>query len=452
MRINIENIAQVRKAEIDLLGITSLIGYNSTGKSTISKSLAAIGEAFSNFDKKVDEVRVLEMSREIVKWEEKNRNLLRQVRKKAGKDFSVAYKKYDALFSTFSRTINRSIDEIRDLIEFTDHYLFIDIMKKKYQLDEWEYILHEVQIYNDNDSISLDIQLEELYKRVEKFNYQNVEKYERNVIERAFATYFKSQISSFYNQKEGKVELIDDSGISSNKVIFEDNRLKKFDNAIAEEIPIIYIQPCNILDSNIRFWFSSALGTRVHTLEDRLEVDFPNESTPIEVESRDKIINIVESVLEDEKNIGVLARDDWSLVYKDSKSNQEISMCNVASGIKNIVIIKRLAVNGQLKENSVLIIDEPEVNLHPEWQLKFAELLVRLYCEANIKIFINTHSPYFLRAIEYYSDLCGVLDKNKFYYMKNIDGMQSDAMDKTNALDEIYDDMATVLDKLMKEE
>lgn len=33
-----------------------------------------------------------------------------------------------------------------------------------------------------------------------------------------------------------------------------------------------------------------------------------------------------------------------------------------------------------------------------------AELLVVLQKKVGLKVFINTHSPYFLRAIEYYSD------------------------------------------------
>ena len=42
-------------------------------------------------------------------------------------------------------------------------------------------------------------------------------------------------------------------------------------------------------------------------------------------------------------------------------------MGNTASGIKQIGVVQLLLSNRKLQENSVLIIDEPEVNLHPEW-------------------------------------------------------------------------------------
>ncbi|OQY54954.1 MAG: hypothetical protein B6247_09760 [Candidatus Parabeggiatoa sp. nov. 2] len=51
---------------------------------------------------------------------------------------------------------------------------------------------------------------------------------------------------------------------------------------------------------------------------------------------------------------------------------------NVAAGIKYFGLLQRLAENNQLKSDHLLIIDEPENHLHPEWQLLLAELIVNL--------------------------------------------------------------------------
>ena len=64
----------------------------------------------------------------------------------------------------------------------------------------------------------------------------------------------------------------------------------------------------------------------------------------------------------------------------------EFLMKNTASGIKEIGIIQILLSHRKLKDNSFLIIDEPEVNLHPKWQVKFAEILVLLAQRLNIHI------------------------------------------------------------------
>ena len=50
------------------------------------------------------------------------------------------------------------------------------------------------------------------------------------------------------------------------------------------------------------------------------------------------------------------------------------------------------------RPNDVLMIDEPEMNLHPEAQRRLARLLVRL-ANKKIKVFISTHSEYILREI-----------------------------------------------------
>lgn len=89
---------------------------------------------------------------------------------------------------------------------------------------------------------------------------------------------------------------------------------------------------------------------------------------------------------------------------------------NIASGIKQIGILQLLISNGKLNENSFLIIDEPEVNLHPYWQFKFAEILVMLAKEFDIMIYINSHSPMFIEAIDAFTEF-NDMQKDINYYL-----------------------------------
>lgn len=45
----------------------------------------------------------------------------------------------------------------------------------------------------------------------------------------------------------------------------------------------------------------------------------------------------------------------------------------------------------------------PEIQLHPKWQLLYAQLTVLLQREFNLSLMITTHSPYFLDAIDVFS-------------------------------------------------
>ena len=88
---------------------------------------------------------------------------------------------------------------------------------------------------------------------------------------------------------------------------------------------------------------------------------------------------------------------------------------NTSSGIKSIGMLQLLLENRKLKENTYLIMDEPEVHLHPEWQVKLAKILVLLVKDLNVKLFINSHSPQFIEALEVYSTKYGLKDETNYY-------------------------------------
>ena len=107
--------------------------------------------------------------------------------------------------------------------------------------------------------------------------------------------------------------------------------------------------------------------------------------------------------------------------FKFEREEVSFSMKNSSSGLKQIGSIQMLLNNNQLAENDFLIIDEPEVNLHPEWQIKFAELLVHLVHDLNVTVYINSHSPQFIEAIEVLSVKYGLRDETRFYMTQYVE-------------------------------
>jgi predicted ATPase len=99
---------------------------------------------------------------------------------------------------------------------------------------------------------------------------------------------------------------------------------------------------------------------------------------------------------------GEFKKDEMGRYYFD-KAGQRIELLNTATGIKYFGIFQVLSQNNYLNENTVLVLDEPEVHLHPKWQLEMAKVIVELV-KNGVKVLVNSHSPYMIEALERYAE------------------------------------------------
>lgn len=114
----------------------------------------------------------------------------------------------------------------------------------------------------------------------------------------------------------------------------------------------------------------------------------------------------------------IVERDKVYYVKSLGKKVIKVEMLNTAMGIKSFGIIQLLNKNRFLNRKNILIIDEPEVHLHPKWQLKFAQLIVQLV-KKGVKILVNSHSPYMIEALKRYSEVYELESRTNFYLAKD---------------------------------
>ena len=133
-----------------------------------------------------------------------------------------------------------------------------------------------------------------------------------------------------------------------------------------------------------------------------------------------------------------------------SKRTRGLSLDSLSSGMKTFYLIKSLIDNGTIVQNGTLILDEPEVHLHPDWQVTLAEIIVLLQKEMGLHILINTHSPYFLRAIEVFSGKYYTEDTVKYYLSYN-EGNNAKMKDVTFNISEIYRVLSDPLQRIENE-
>ena len=92
-----------------------------------------------------------------------------------------------------------------------------------------------------------------------------------------------------------------------------------------------------------------------------------------------------------------------------------INLLDCATGIKSFAILQILLKNGYLDNKTLLIIDEPEAHLHPQWIVEFARIIILLNKELGVKFLIASHNPDMISALKYISEKEKISDNLNFY-------------------------------------
>ncbi len=159
--------------------------------------------------------------------------------------------------------------------------------------------------------------------------------------------------------------------------------------------------------------------------------------TPYHIESLLNILDTDYSFLDEEQDkfIKEFTQKSKEIIKGDIESSgdsfifnqeggQNYDILNTSSGTKSIGLLQYLVTNKALKKGSVLYWEEPEVHLHPEWQLKMVDLFVELM-NAGVKIVFSTHSPYMADYLNAISQKNGYRDRVSFNVLDEKDAVVS---------------------------
>ena len=114
-------------------------------------------------------------------------------------------------------------------------------------------------------------------------------------------------------------------------------------------------------------------------------------------------LRIFSSILDEKmftnKRLELSPTDGLSIKLNDGTN---ININSLSSGEKNEIIMLYHLIF-EVKENTILLIDEPEISLHVEWQLEFLDDIEKILEDKKIQVIIATHSP---QIINEKWDLC----------------------------------------------
>ena len=108
----------------------------------------------------------------------------------------------------------------------------------------------------------------------------------------------------------------------------------------------------------------------------------------------------------------------WTFKRTDGRGEYPLDEC--ATGMRAFSILNFLYTRNLLNNRTLLVVDEPEAHLHPQWILEYAKVLVRLNRNLGVRLLLTTHSPDMLNAIRRVANVEEVPDL-RFYLAKNND-------------------------------
>ena len=163
---------------------------------------------------------------------------------------------------------------------------------------------------------------------------------------------------------------------------------------------------------------------------------------------RMRIQSIIDGTIsyEDENS---LLMDEPGLYYSRN-DGLRIPLKQAATGITSFAYLLQLLNNGYLQKDTLLIIDEPEAHLHPQWIVEYAKLLVLLNKKIGMKILISSHNPDMVSAIQSISRKEGIIDTVHFYVAqkRNEENTQYIYKDLGTEIGEIFESFNIALSRI----
>jgi len=232
----------------------------------------------------------------------------------------------------------------------------------------------------------------------------------------------------------------------------DDSIYKTYLNDKPNDIDVIFIESPLIWNLQEFFNTTVQIESRLSQIGENISIpypylmkdlDFKLHTKKSDINNTQKNQNIKDSLVEIMN--GKFIKNIQSNIYSFSRDKNSYDLINMATGIKYFGIIQVLIDNNRLDKDVVLVLDEPEVHLHPKWQLKLAQVIVNLV-KNGIKIIVNSHSPYMIEALQKYSEKEQIEDKTNFYLAENgTIGKKEDSNSRT--LSEIFEKLSEPFDE-----
>ena len=382
MKLTIHNFAKISHAEIQLDGLTVIGGDNNTGKSTIGKVLYSIFRGTSDITRRIKEERI-----------------------KAVREIFAAVTKMTISDDDCARVMGDSSQVRPVLFKLLDNDFIHD--QKVEQASPVKAFI---------DSFESRVR-----SRIEAVLSMPSDRVAWIILKRVFECVFHGQYHPLKTdippaelclEVRGRVNTMqfryDCAELTSTVDLFAHAILLTDPNAMS------YV---NIKDFDSNPAYTKILDKYVYELVLKLMRDDSKESGILKEQRRD----LIESVLGqlDGMILGTLKSvEQGDLALHEQGNGQATKVQNLSMGMKALLLLRTMLSKGILSERDVLILDEPENHLHPEWQVFYARTLIQIQKAYNLSMVVTSHSQFFINALQRFVISEGMSEKTHFYLTK----------------------------------
>ena len=406
MSIEIKKFGKIKEALIETNGLTVIAGHNDTGKSTIGKLLYSIIKSQISFPDLYDKLTNKKTLQELLNpfFElisdldiKENNSLLEKLS-------AVRFNLYSSLYG------NEVDDNLPNKI-----FNIIDECKTKYTLKE--------------SAISTLAQIKKKYKQ----EADDTQKF------RLIVEYF---LNDTFNNNLNNSVTKDPAEISYNYKEITISNIKIENDSIASAFFAKKHRFISYVDSV--FIDSPMYLEKGHNSKTAYVADLKNKIEQAQAKlSNSNDTNITTTILDILDHAIFSYNESFNeLEYTVQKDAKALKISNIASGSKSFGILYLLLKTEIIKKDTLIILDEPENHLHPEWQILYANILVALVSD-GYHILLSSHSPTFIQALSYYTNQLNV-EKSKvnFYLAKKIDNENySNISNVSDDIDKIFNNL-----------
>jgi ABC-type ATPase involved in cell division len=400
IRVNTELFRAINKANIEIDGITLVAGENGCGKSTISKLLYFLYKTVSNYEFLVRQNLMLNLQ-----------DVLRLI--------EIFHQ--DMIFVNKDKKAN---DELRrELMEIKRNFYRSEFLDD--ELLKWNSLIQNIESlnkeYSSENSRPLNsprsIRINSIIRNILKDNYTEKN---TNISFEAIREYVNEQ----FKEALGKINTRPTSlFIEELSKVFSDSKLpKKFDVFEYDDI-IVSLEKSNLsIPYSIQnaIYMDTPMMISVEDSHNKHWEDLNMFLITNEVKFKNNLTSIISNeIIKGDIDIdeGFYSSDDFKFTRTDGAV---FNLLDVATGIKSFAILQLLIKSGKLNDKTLLIIDEPESNLHPQWIIEYARMIVLINKHMGVKFFLASHNPDMVSAIRYISEKEGVIENVNFYLAKKV--------------------------------